>query len=181
MAEPTVSAKVAAELDFRPEAVLVAYDEPWFFGRWSGYRAVRRTFIVRARTLRDLIIDGAVFERLRASFEHDPAGHLLAYCAQVVGPRAIHLPPAALEEIAASYRRVNRLPATGRPGDGGGSAVSFDAVLRRLERAPFNLEREAILDLTAAQIERRLAEWGEEKINDAKAAVAAAAAGAHGA
>ena len=183
MGELMETAKVAADLDFAPEAILVKYDEPWSWWKLAGYRRVRRIFVVRPRTLRDLIIDNTVFTRLRANYTNadgglDVGGYFTTYCAQIIGPKAIHLPADVLDVIAQTYSRVNHLgvgaaPQSGHRGEKDTTRVTFDALIRRLERAPFNLPREQVLDLTCAQIESRLAEWGTEKINDAKAEAAA--------
>lgn len=174
---------VAADLAFTPEVVLVGYDEPielpplswrwWPRGlRWSGYRRVRRAYVLRPLPMRDLLLHQETFSELRRRGRLD----LAAVVAVIVGPTALYLPRRALEEIAAAYRRVNELAAGEDPAVGASSvgtlAVSFDAVIRRLERAPFHLAREKALDLTVRQITARLQEFGEEKLEALKAEMA---------
>jgi hypothetical protein len=173
---------LAAELTFTAEVVLVTYDEPtaWPPFRWkrwpgalrrSGYRRVRRGFVFRPRTLKQLMTDQLAFQLLAATYADDGAAFLTA-CASVITDEVavIYLPASALKVLDETYRRVNGLPAAEAvtpPEDE--STVSFDAVIRRLERAPFNLAREQILDLTCRQISARLSEWGEEKLNEVTA------------
>lgn len=182
----TVEPKLAADLDFSPEVVVVRYDEPraippaswrWWpraLRRW-GYRSVRRGFVLRPRTLRELITDQLAFEQVGKTYADDPVSYLTARVSlETASVHAVYLPADALKTIDATYRRVNNLVAVEDPdapkpkaGDEPESVeVTFDAILRRMERAPFNLSRDAILDLTLRQIEARLSEWGQEKLND---------------
>lgn len=175
----------AADLAFTPEMVRVAYDEPrelpplswrwWPRGlRWSGYQRVRRGYVLRPLPLRDLLLHQETFAALRRRGVFD----LAAVAAVIVGPTALYLPRRALREIASAYRRVNELgpaeePVGTRDGDEvSAMAVMFDAVMRRLEREPFHLNRDAVLDLTVRQIQARLREFGEEKLEDLKTQIA---------
>ncbi len=181
--------KLAAELDFTPEVVVAVYDEPvalppfgwrWWPDRlrWTGHRRVRRGFVLRARTLRELITDQLAFDQLAATYTADPAGFLTARCIVVTGSMAIpHVPAKALREIDATYRRVNDLPELVDPTEAAaGTEVTFDSVMRRLEREPFHYTRDEILAMTAGQLAARLREWGEEKQNDALRAAGYSAA-----
>jgi hypothetical protein len=170
--------KLAADLDFTPEAIIVAFDQPtswppfrwkWWPGRlrWSGYRHVRRGFVLRARTLRELITDQLTFDALAARYPGDVAGYLTARCLIITGSTAIpYVPAKVLEEIDALYRRINSLPTSADLASPKATSVPFDVVLRRLERDPFHYTRDEILAMTCAQISARLAEWGTERLND---------------
>ena len=170
----TVEGKIAAEFDFRPEIVRVVYDEPWElpslrWRRWPrrwrlrGWRRRARAYVLRPRRLRELVQDSRTFAALAD-------GGLDLRVGAIVGISALLLPKVALEAIWDAYCRVNLLPAAALS-ENDASRVTFDALLRRLERDPFNLTRESILELSAAQIAARLAEWGTEKLNDLRTQV----------
>lgn len=176
---------VAADLAFVPEVVVVAYDEPfelpplswrwWPRGlRWSGHRRVRRAYVLRPLPIRELLVNDQAFLLLRRRRELD----LTSVAAVIVGPTALYLPRRALREILEAYRRVNELGPVDEPlpaidADAPSAMlVSFDAVLRRLERAPFHLKRDEVLDLTVRQVKARLAEFGEEKLEEVKSQLA---------
>jgi hypothetical protein len=161
--------KVAAEFDFRPEVVRVSFDEPWVWPRWRwlpwrlrGRRRRNRAYVIRPRAMRELMLEAETWKHL-ADFGLD------LRVASIVGPSAMFLPRSAIVAIWDAYCRVNLIPTTE---SAGGASVTFDQVLRRLERDPFNLSRDAILDLTARQIEARLSEWGEERVEQMKAEAA---------
>lgn len=183
---------VAADLDFTPELVVVRYDEPrelpsltwrwWPRGlRWSGYRAVRRGYVLRPLPLRDLLLHQETFAALRRQGQLD----LTAVVAVLVGPTALYLPRRALREIAETYRRVNELGAADEPTlprDDGSEVialvVTFDSIIRKLERAPFGLSRENVLDLTVRQVQARLRELGEERLEELQTELAIRGGGA---
>lgn len=177
--------RTAAEFDFTPELVVVTYDEPaelpplsWRWWpkrlRWSGVRRIRRGFVLRSLPLRDLILHQETFALLRRRGVLD----LASTAAVLVGPAALYLPRRALREICDLYRRLNELgPAeepvlAEDPNTASPMLISFDAILRRLERAPFHIARVAALDLTVRQVIARLEEHGEEKIEDLKTQLA---------
>lgn len=158
------------EFDYRTEIVRVAYDEPyvwpplnlrWWPRRWRvrGYRKVARAFHIRARRMRDRIHDLQTFVRMTDLGLDLRVGVFL-------GGVAMHLPQAPLEAIWEAYCRVNQVPVENSDGVGG-VRVSFDEILRALERE-LGIKREEALELTAAQIEARLSELGQQKINDLK-------------
>lgn len=177
--------KVSAELDFSPDVVIVTYDEPYELPplawrwwpralRWSGYRRVRRGYVLRPLALRELLEHQDTFAALRRRCVFD----LAAVVSVLVGPTALYLPRRALREITDAYRRINELgpaeePQVGKEGeDASALLVMFDAVIRRLERDPFHLSREAALDLTVRQVKARLEEFGEEKLEELKTQIA---------
>lgn len=175
---------VAADLTFTPEVVFVTYDEPlelpplsWrWWPRWlrgSGVRRVRRAFVLRPLPLRELLLHQETFAALRRQGVFD----LTAAAAVIVGESAIYLPRGGLRAIAEAYRRVNELapaeePVVANDQEAGTLAVMFETVVRRLERAPFHIERERALDLTVRQIKARLTEFGEEKLEEFRAQAA---------
>lgn len=176
--------RLAADLDFSPDLVVVSYDEPrelpplswrwWPRGlRWSGYRRVRRGYVLRPLPLRELLLHQETFAALRRRGVFD----LASVVAVLVGPTALYLPRKALHEIANAYRRVNELapaeePVVGEGNEANALVVMFDAVLRRLEREPFHISRDNALDLTVRQIKARLEEFGEEKLEEVKTQIA---------
>jgi len=179
----------APEFDLSPETVVVRYDKPyelpplswrWWPARWRrrGYRRVREGFAFRPLPLRDYLQHQATFTELRRGLG---PFDLAAVCAVITGApdEVLYMPKRVLRALIDTYRWVNEIEDEEEPRldpEAEGSVtpvtVAFDAVVRRLQRAPFNLTRAEILELTIPQIKKRLEDWGDEQLDALKAEAA---------
>lgn len=158
------------DLVFRTRTIRATYAEPWRFLLWRGQRTVTRSFVVRELPLRQVLL---VQETMRMLQKDLGRLDLVPACAVIVGKHVLYAPQRVLQTIWDAYVEFNLQPSSE---DRGAATVALDAVVRRLERAPFGLEREQVMDMTCRQIAARLKEWGDEEV--ARLAAEAAARGA---
>ena len=192
---------IAAELDFTPELVDITSDEPFsedVVTPWSvrqawritarsrtvhreGFRRVRRGYVLRPLPMREVLDDQETF---RAMARAGTLKDLAVVCAVIVGPEdaesVLYLPLKGLEAIRDAYRRVNELGPADEPAlDANGAEapaqavqVALDTAIRRLQRAPFNLRADEVMELTMRQVIARFEDFGEQQLEELQAEAA---------
>lgn len=83
------------------------YDRERRFLRWRWTERVRRTFVIRARPIREMLWIAA---QLGALYRAGLVPNLDQQCALLVGKVAYELPLETLEAIYEAHREVNRIP-----------------------------------------------------------------------